>query len=420
MAYGDGTITAVSKGIWRVKVDFGEDPITGKRRRVSRNVRGTKADARKVRDQIRKEHDNGIQVDKSKVTLSEFIGIWADARRMSGKSAEETIMRDCGKLKHVEKYIGHVSIREIDAATIERVYALVQEEAGLGGTSMHNIHVQLKSVFRKAVDYDLILRNPCNRVDAPRKDEPKRRSLDMAESMRFAEAIDRAEREEVLLLLAKEQRMERLGKADSRKLVRGLSKLSCIQACRIAQATGMRKGEILALEWGNVNLKRGTISVVQSRTQSGEIKPPKTKAGKRVIHIDDVTCRSLKRLKALQESCLASLGIELGDTSPVCCSDKGDYMDSANFERFWRKLKSEWGFEGLKFHELRHTQATQLLANGVDVKTVQTRLGHADPSITLGTYAHAVPENDEAAADLFGSIIHPSNVAPLSAQRKTA
>ena len=184
------------------------------------------------------------------------------------------------------------------------------------------------------------------------------------------------------------------------------------------------KGEILALEWGNVDLKRGTISVVQSRTQPGEIKPPKTKAGKRVIHIDDVTRRSLKRLKALQKSCLASLGIKLGEKSPVCCSDKGDYMDSANFERFWRKLKSEWGFEGLKFHELRHTQATQLLANGVDVKTVSSMLGHYSAGFTLDTYAHvtthAVPENDEAAADLFGSIIHPSNVAPLSAQRKTA
>lgn len=420
MAYGDGSIRQMSKGVWQVRLDLGDDPITGKRRRIARNVRGTKADARRVRNQMLKEYESGIKVDKSKVTLSEFIEIWADARRMSGKSAEDTVVRDCGKLKHVEKYIGHVPIREIDAATIERVYALVQEEAGLGGTSMHNIHVQLKSVFRKAVDYDLILRNPCDRVDAPKKDDPERRSLDMAESMRFAKAIDRAEREEVSLLLAKEQRMEKLDKTTSRKLVRGLSKLSCIQACRIAQTTGMRKGEILALEWGNVNLERGTISVVQSRTQSGEIKPPKTKAGKRVIHIDDVTCKSLKRLRALQKSCLASLGIEPGEKSPVCCSDKGDYMDSANFERFWRKLKSEWGFEGLKFHELRHTQATQLLANGVDVKTVQTRLGHASPSITLGTYAHAVPENDEAAADLFGSIIHPSNVAPLSAQRKTA
>lgn len=420
MAYGDGSIIQVSKGIWKVRVDLGKDRITGKRRIVSRNVRGTKADARKVRDQIRKEHESGVKVDAAKVTLSEFIEIWADARRMAGKASESTINRDVSKLKHVERYIGHVPIGEIDAATIERVYSLIREEAGLGGTSMHNIHVQLKSVFRKAVDYDLILRNPCDRVDAPSKDEPERRSLDMVECMRFAKAIDKAEREEISLLLAKEKRMARITKTDTRVLVRNLSKLSCIQACRIAQATGMRKGEVLALEWGSVNLKRGTISVVQSRTQSGEIKPPKTKAGVRVVHIDNATCAALSRWRDIQRECIASLGIELGDSTPVCCSDKGAYIDSANFERFWRKLKSEWGFEGLKFHELRHTQATQLLANGVDVKTVQTRLGHANPSITLGTYAHAVPENDEAAADLFGSIIHPCNVEPLSAQRKTA
>lgn len=136
MAYGDGSITQISKGIWKVRVDLGKDPITGKRRIISKNVRGTKADARKLRDKIRKEHEDGIKVDRSKVTLSEFIEIWADARRMSGRSAEDTIAKDCGKLKHVEKHIGHVPIREIDAATIERVYALVQEEAGLGGTSM--------------------------------------------------------------------------------------------------------------------------------------------------------------------------------------------------------------------------------------------------------------------------------------------
>lgn len=62
------------------------------------------------------------------------------------------------------------------------------------------------------------------------------------------------------------------------------------------------------------------------------------------------------------------------------------------------------GFEGLKFHELRHTQATQLLANGVDVKTVQARTGHASPSITLGWYAHAIPSNDFAAAEMLGGL----------------
>ena len=83
--------------------------------------------------------------------------------------------------------------------------------------------------------------------------------------------------------------------------------------------------------------------------------------------------------------------------------------------RPWRRESTvtaaqEHGFEGLKFHELRHTQATQLLANGVDAKTVQTRLGHANASITLGWYAHAIPEKDHEAADLLGSILSGENV----------
>lgn len=420
MAYGDGSITQVSKNIWKVRVDLGKDPITGKRRIISKNVRGTKADARKVRDQIRRDHENGIRVDASKTTLSEFIPIWADARRTAGKSAESTIERDLGMLKHVEKYIGHVPIREIDAATIERTYALVRENDVLGGTTMNHIHVQLKSVFKKAVDYDAILRNPCERVTPPKKDEPERKSLDMAGCMRFAEALDTAEKKEMAKMLAKEERMEKLGRTRTRKSVRGVCNLSCLLAFRIGLATGMRRGEIIALEWGGIDLEQQVITVTQSRTKSGEIKPPKTKAGMRTIHIDSSTCEKLKRWKTLQKKYLADLGIDQGDNTPVCCTDKGDYIDIANFERAWRIFKTDYGFEGLKFHELRHTQATQLLANGVDVKTVQTRLGHASPSITLGTYAHAVPENDEAAANLLESIINPSNIEPLSAQRKTA
>ena len=75
------------------------------------------------------------------------------------------------------------------------------------------------------------------------------------------------------------------------------------------------------------------------------------------------------------------------------------------FDNRWRAWRKEHGFEGLKFHELRHTRATQLLANGVDVKTVQTRLGHTSASITLGWYAHAIPEKDHEAADLLGAIL---------------
>ncbi|WP_417118871.1 tyrosine-type recombinase/integrase [Olsenella phocaeensis] len=74
----------------------------------------------------------------------------------------------------------------------------------------------------------------------------------------------------------------------------------------------------------------------------------------------------------------------------------------------------------MKFHELRHTQATQLLSNGVDVKTVQTRLGHASPSITLGWYAHAIPQNDQAAAQMLGNLFSAPSIGDDQAKQPAA
>ena len=96
--------------------------------------------------------------------------------------------------------------------------------------------------------------------------------------------------------------------------------------------------------------------------------------------------------------------IKVSGSTPVFTSGTGGYLNPSGFSRWWREFAKEAGFEGLKFHELRHTQATVLLANKVDVKTVQTRLGHANASITLNLYAHAVPENDRDAADLVGDL----------------
>ena len=95
-------------------------------------------------------------------------------------------------------------------------------------------------------------------------------------------------------------------------------------------------------------------------------------------------------------------------------------MNLSNFERWWRGFRKEAGFEGLRFHELRHTQATQLLANGVDLKTAQDRMGHANGAITLNWYAHAVPENDEKAAQLVGEIFKPTPNKARVVDLKTA
>ena len=101
---------------------------------------------------------------------------------------------------------------------------------------------------------------------------------------------------------------------------------------------------------------------------------------------------------------MALLGMRQSSDTPVCCSDKPECLRLTNFSRWWRSFFADNGFCGLKFHELRHTQATQLIANGVDIKTVQNRLGHASPTLTMTFYAHALPENNQRAAALIGSL----------------
>lgn len=78
---------------------------------------------------------------------------------------------------------------------------------------------------------------------------------------------------------------------------------------------------------------------------------------------------------------------------------------AAKLESWWREFRAENGFEGVVLHELRHTQATLLLANGTDIKTVQARMGHSSAAFTMDRYAHAVQEKDDQAADLMGRII---------------
>ena len=95
-------------------------------------------------------------------------------------------------------------------------------------------------------------------------------------------------------------------------------------------------------------------------------------------------------------------------------------MNLSNFERWWREFRTNAGFEGLRFHEPRHTQATQLLANGVDLKTAQDRMGHANGAITLNWYAHAAPVNDEKAAQLVGEIFKPTPNKARVVDLKTA
>jgi integrase len=413
---------------WRVCISYTvpelqeDGSVKNVRNKLQRNFTGTKTGAKELRDRLIAERDDDGRLlssvekeaeEAAKVeamTLSKMIGMWDDARHTAGRASERTMREDRSRLARVEKYIGEQPISKINAQMVEQTYAAIREERHLSGTTMRHIHTLLKNVFQKAIDYDLIAKNPCDYVDAPKRNPANRRSLTQDEAARLHAEIDRAEEEAYEALGAKEERRayrEEHDIARDRGSMRGLRDVSNVIAVRIGLATGMRRGEVCALDWGDVDLESGTIRVGKSLTQKGVVKVPKTEAGWRNLAIGPEPAAHLARWKGRQAEELAKICVKQTEATPVVCTGIGGRTRVDNFEGWWAAWREEHGFPGLKFHELRHTQATQLLANGVDVKTVQTRMGHASPSITLAWYAHAIPGKDHEAAamldDLFAS-----------------
>lgn len=412
MANGDGSIIAKGRGVWEVQVSFGRNPVTGRYERATRTVHGTKKDAVKVRDELRRQHDSGVKVDGAKMLFKDLASAWLAARRVSGAVGNDTVRGNERILEHLCMTFGGRRICDITPAAVEGYYAALKTgEASisgkpLSGSRILQYHRCFRQVMQRAVEHDYLVRNPCDRAAKPSVGRSDRRSLCAGDGYRLKCVIDDEFDRACAEYADKERAALISGRTDTRRYSRGLAEISCVILVRIALATGMRRGEIIALTWQDVDLKRGELKITRSRTSRGEIKEPKTAAGTRCIAIDAHTVGMLSTWKAFEMDALRNIGVEAEIAiMPVCCSGTGDYLDANHLGRWWRRWREDNGFSGLKLHELRHTQATQLLGHGVDIKTVQARLGHAKASITLDMYSHALPENDRKAADLFETIL---------------
>ena len=302
MSYGEGSIREKTRPDgksynpkrWQICVSYTVEVVqedgttTTERKSIQKTVRGTKTHAKEVLEQIKARHDeqgreidefqqaiNATETAKPKATtLTDMIETWNTARKTAGKASERTIREDRKWLERIEAYLGDKPIGSITAQMVEQTYAAIRKKHDLSGTTMKHLHTLLKNVFQKAVDYDLIPKGPCHFVTAPKREEPKRRSLSQEEGIRLLEAIDKTKMEEYEAMGEKEER----GYARDRNALRGIHRVSNIIAVRIGLATGMRRGEVIGLVWKNVDLTRGTIRVCQAATIAGKIKTPKTQA----------------------------------------------------------------------------------------------------------------------------------------------
>ena len=413
---GEGEIEEIVRGKkYYIRHHLGKDKRTGKYiRSPKRVVHGNKAEARRQLELYRKELELGYS-DPDKLKVGEYGDVWLRRRREAGQHSPLTLRKDAQELQKVKDRFGDVPLRDMTVAGINAAYDAMRRE-GWSASMIHQFNGCLRLILKSACKEMIIPSNPCDNVDAPRQRRRERKALTLEQATQLAADLREAKR-------------------DGR-----------IVAVWLALATGIRRGEALGLTWENVDLGRRRIHIVQQYANDLRIRAPKSENSMRWIGIDDGTVAFLKEWRAQQAREMEIQGMDQGPQTPVCTSSTFGLIDPNTFSRWRRQFFVEHGlghyetikqfmpnvgrevpkrvYVGYNFHELRHTQATLLIGQGSDVKTVQHRLGHSSASLTMDVYAHAIPANDEAAAGVMGELLSgkggelqtTSSTGPLPAQ----
>ena len=432
--YGNGSVTPVKvdgkqkvdrRGlpVWRVCVTLGtEEYVDGegrlrrRQRKVQKTYHGTLRDARSYRDALVEQYENASP-DHARDTFSALVEEWSKSDDLG--CSEKQRKQYLRLLGYCAPYLDQKPLVELRKPDVNEALAkaVVRPDGKqLAPTTATKMRATVRRVFEYAVDEDYIASNPCRtkrrrRASTQTKPVQQRRALSEEEAARLCACLDASELEAYRAFDEKEARQAHLNNTFGRTALRGLGTLSNILAVRLMLATGMRRGEALGMEWGNLDLDEGTARVAQTLNESMEMNRPKTDNGIRNLCIDERTVEHLRRWKAFQAKALHLVNVDgaalsQSDATPVFCTDNGGWIDPTNCYRWWKEYRAAHGFDGWVLHELRHSQVTLLLGNGVPWEMVQTRVGHSRPSSVTMTYLHELPAHDRQAAEVMGRILY--------------
>jgi len=383
-----GSMRERSPGTWQLRVYVGPHPATGSPIQKQQTFKGTKREAGKALSllvaEVATRHE---AVTRDKITVGELLARWVSHVEAIGKARPRTVHEYRRKIdRAIRPALGNVRLDKLDANILDGWYQRWLGQ-GLSPSTVRVYHAILSAACRQAVKWGLIERAPTERATAPTQRAPIMRVPTPAQ---LAALVHRAEDEDPVLAAA-------IG---------------------LAALTGARRGELVALRWSDVDIEAGVIRIERGITVvAGEVieGPTKTHQARRVA-LDEVGLELLRRHWAfvtgrveLVESPLVEdpfvLSYQAHSGTPVN-PDTLTHRFSALCSKVEKAKRSTSGGKaeryGFHFHELRHFSVTTLLAAGVDVRTVSERHGHAQATMTLNRYAHALPERDRVAAGVLG------------------
>lgn len=365
-----GRVRRRGKNSWELTIDTGRD-AQGKRQRKFVNVRGTKADADRQLRELLTHLEGGLSLHSSRSTVGEFLNSWLSVYAEPNTSAR-TVQGYRGVVsRYLTPHLGNLPLSKLTPQHVQRMYAEMRSQ-GLANRTTLGAHRILKQALGHAVKWGLVVRNVCDAVDAPRSRRRHMRTLDVGDVSTFLDMTSRSPYGPIF---------------------------------ELAFWTGMRRGELMGLRWVDVKLDGRMLSVTQTLvrlTGRGlQVAEPKTPGSRRRISLGNSAVSLLKRIRVKEIEDRLSLGMRWDESGYVFCRNDGSPIDpDAVTHAFQRVIKTTL-LPNIRFHDLRHTHATLMLAQGVHPKIVSERLGHSSISITLDTYSHVLPGLQDAVAQSF-------------------
>jgi integrase len=332
----------------------------GKRRYVSGK---SKADVRSKLRKLLAEREEGIAYYSGNLTVGAYLDKFIEAEKDNVGHRQWKRQEQNVRL-HIKPVLGNVKLPKLNVLQLQSLYR-AKLDSGLSHESVRKIHVCLSKALSRAVRFQLVPRNVAKAVTPPRV--PRREVHTLT-----AEQLKR------LLEVAKEKQP------------------NLYAAYVLACTTGMRQAEIFALQKDSVDLHAGTIRIKQTIFH-GKLQLPKTPHSSRSIRLSQLAIRSLWEHFATRPV----------DSDFVFCNTKGNPVDIYQFiYRCWYPLKAAAQLpEQTRFHDLRSSAATMMIANGVNLKVVSEMLGHADVAFTARVYQGILSSMQEQAANCMDDVL---------------
>ena len=371
-----GHIVKRGKGSYTLVISVGRDPSTGKYKQHWVSVKGTKKDAEKRLAELLHQIDNGSFMTPGKTTLGEYLDQWLIDYCKANLAPTTTRTYQFFVERHIKPSLGRIPLNRLRSEHLQRLYA-EKLSAGLGSRSIRYIHTTLHKALKTAVKLGISTRNPADYVDRPKVKAREMQVMSEAEIYSF---LDNARETPYYALFY------------------------------LALFTGMRRSELLALKWSDVDLLLCQVYVNRSvHVVSGgnvTFRQPKTDKARRTIALPPSAVIVLRQHRENEEAKKRLLEIPLKGDDLVFSQIDGKPLLPDTITHAWARTTERAGLKAFRLHDARHTHASLMLKQGVHPKVVQERLGHASIQITLDTYSHVVPGLQEAAAIRFDEMLN--------------